>query len=56
MTTSREAGRLNGMMAKGVGGDVGKIRERMETRTNWIWKRDLGRQNAEAVALFEESL
>lgn len=56
VTTSREAGRLFGMEEVGVGGDLGKIRERMGGRMRWIWGRDLGRQNAEAVALFEESL
>lgn len=56
VTTSREAGLLNGMMAKGVGDDLEKIREKLATRTNWIWNRDLGKQNAEAIALFEESL
>lgn len=54
--TSREAGKLLGMMAEGVGGDLEKMRERLETRMRWIWNRDLERQNGEAVALFEESL
>ncbi len=56
VTTSREAGRLYGMMAEGVGGDLEKIRERTGRRMEWIWNRDLERQNGEAVALFEESL
>ncbi|CAD6572897.1 MAG: hypothetical protein ASARMPREDX12_005534 [Alectoria sarmentosa] len=54
--TSREAGRLFGMLTEGVGSDLGKIKERLETRMHWIWNRDLQKQNAEAVALFEESL
>lgn len=54
--TSREAGKLVGMLAEGVGSDLQKIRERLETRMHWIWNRDLEKQNAEAVALFEESL
>lgn len=54
--TSREAGRLVGMLTEGVGSDLGKIRERLETRMHWIWNRDLEKQNAEALALLEESL
>lgn len=54
--TSREAGRLVAMMAEGVGSDVEKIRDKLETRMHWIWNRDLEKQNAEAIALFEESL
>ena len=54
--TSREAGLLVSMLTEGVGSDLEKIRERLETRMHWIWNRDLERQNAEAVALFEESL
>lgn len=54
--TSREAGLLFGMLAEGVGTDLQKMRERLETRMHWIWNRDLGKQNADAVALFEESL
>ena len=56
VTTSREAGLLYGMMAKGVGGDLEKIRQKTQARKNWIWNRDMGKQNAEAIALFEESL
>lgn len=54
--TSREAGALFGMMAEGVGSDLQKIGERAQNRMHWIWNRDLGKQNSEAVALFEESL
>ena len=54
--TSREAGTLFGMMAEGVGSNLKKIGERTEMRMNWIWNRDLGKQNSEAIALFEESL
>lgn len=56
VTTSREAGKLFGMMTEGVGSDLQKIREKTETRMHWIWNRDLARQNEEAVALFEESV
>lgn len=54
--TSREAGELFGMMAKGVGSDLKKIAEQADTRMHWIWNRDLEKQNGEAIALFEESL
>lgn len=54
--TSREAGQLYGMVAEGVGDDLDKIRERIDARMNWIWNRDMGKQNGEAIALFEESL
>ena len=56
VTTSRESGILFAMKAKGVGEDFEKIKEKTETRMNWIWKRDLEKQNAEAIALYEESL
>ena len=56
VTTSREAGSLFAMMTEGVGDDLEKIKERSETRMHWIWNRDLGMQNAEAIDLFEESL
>ena len=55
VTTSREAGLLFAMKAKGVGDDLEKIKEKTETRTNWIWNRDMEKQNAEAIALYEES-
>ena len=54
--TSREAGRLLAMMEEGVGSDLEKIRERLETRMHWIWNRDMEKQNGEAIAIFEESL
>ena len=56
VTTSREAGLLFGMKGKGVGDDLEKIKEKLKTRMDWIWNRDLGKQNAEAIALYEESL
>ena len=55
VTTSREAGWLFGMQAKGVGEDLKKIKEKIETRMHWIWNRDLDKQNSEAIALYEES-
>ena len=54
--TSREAGLLFGMLTEGVGTDLDKIREKSMARMHWIWNRDLGKQNAEAIAVFEESL
>ncbi|KAI9817900.1 MAG: hypothetical protein M1827_001019 [Pycnora praestabilis] len=56
VTTSRETGDLLGMKLKGVDGDLKKMREKFETRLNWIWHRNILAQNQEAVELFEESL
>ena len=56
VTTSREAGLLFAMKAKGVGDNLEKIKEKTETRMNWVWNRDMEKQNAEAIALYEESL
>lgn len=56
VTTSRESGMLFAMKVKGVGEDFDKIKAKTETRMNWIWGRNLERQNAEAIALYEESL
>ena len=55
VTTSREAGFVFGMKAKGVGDTLEKMKEKLETRMKWIWNRDLEKQNAEAIALYEES-
>ena len=54
--TSREARRLVVMMEEGVGSDLEKIRERLETRMHWIWNRDMEKQNGEVIAISEESL
>ena len=54
--TSRESGRLLGMMLEGGGSDVQKMREHLKTRMHWIWHRDMVDQVREAEKLFEESL
>ena len=54
--TSRESGMLISMQTPGVGSDLEKIREKTETRMHWIWNRDIEKQNADALALFEEGL
>ena len=56
VSTSREAGQVFAMRAEGIGKDVEKMARNLETRMHWIWGRDLGAQNREAVRLFEESL
>ena len=35
--TSRRSEELMGMKAPGIGDDIVKMRERMQTRMNWIW-------------------
>ena len=54
--TSREYGKLLGMQSEGVGEDLEKMRENLETRLHWIWQRDQTAQVNSAVELFEESL
>ncbi len=56
VTTSREAGQLISMQLPGVGDDVEKMREKLETRMHWIWHRDVVAQNEDAVKLFEEAI
>ena len=56
VTTSREAGELIAMKLPGVGNDLRKMREKLETRMHWIWHRDMVAQNDEAIKKFEESL
>ena len=56
VTTSRESGELLGMKAPGVGSDLRKMREKLETRMHWLWNRDLVAQNAAAIKLLKESL
>ena len=55
VTTSRENGQLVTMGLPGVGDDIEKMREALETRMHWIWHRDLVAQNEAAVKLFEEA-
>ncbi|KAL9132105.1 MAG: hypothetical protein Q9217_000141 [Psora testacea] len=55
VTTSRQAGNLIAMKLDGVGPDKEKMRANLKTRMHWIWGRDLGSQNREAVKLFEEN-
>lgn len=54
--TSREFGRLLGMHLEGVGEDLEKMRELLETKMHWIWQRDQTAQLNGAVELFQESL
>ena len=54
--TSREFGILLGMQLEGVGEDLEKMREDLETRMHWVWQRDQTAQLNGAVELFEESL
>lgn len=56
VSTSREAGELFAMNQPGVGGDLNKMREKLETRMHWIWYRDLVAQNEAAVKLFDEAV
>ena len=56
VATRREAGEVFTMRGRGIGEDLAKMREDLETRMHWIWGRDLKSQNAEAVRLYEESI
>ena len=56
VATSREAGLLVSMQLPGVGDDLGKMKEKLDTRMHWIWHRDLTAQNQTALQLFEEGL
>ena len=40
-STSRESGQLMSMSQPGVGDDLDKMREKLDTRLQWIWDRDL---------------
>lgn len=55
VSTSRESGQLMSMRQPGIGDDVDKMREKLDTRMNWILRRDLVAQNETAVKLFQES-
>ena len=54
--TSLDAGRMLCFREPGVGDDLEKIKESLETRMHWVWNRDLKAQNEEVVRLFKESL
>lgn len=55
VSTSREAGQVISMKRPGVGENLDKMREDLETRLNWIWHRDLVAQNEAAIKVFEEA-
>lgn len=42
------------MQLPGVGDDVDKMKQYLDTSMHWIWDRDLVAQNEDAVKLFEE--
>lgn len=48
VTTSREAALLYEFQDDELGGDLEKIRQRLQTRYNWIWDEDLERQLRDA--------
>lgn len=56
VSTSRESGQLISMQQPGVGDNVDKMREELETRMHWIWHRDMVAQNEAAVKLFDEAV
>lgn len=56
VSTSRESGQLMSMQQSGVGDNVEKMREKLDTRMHWIWHRDLVAQNEAAVKLFDEAV
>ena len=56
VSTSREAGHLLSMSLPGVGDDLGKMKEKLDTRQQWIYDRDLVAQNEEAVQVFQASI
>lgn len=56
VSTSRESGQLMSMQQPGVGDNIEKMREKLESRMHWVWHRDLVAQNEAAIKLFEEAL
>lgn len=52
--TSRETGHMLSMQLPGVGDNVDKMKQYLDTSMHWIWDRDLVAQNEDAVKLFEE--
>ncbi|KAF6228837.1 hypothetical protein HO133_006948 [Letharia lupina] len=52
--TSRETGHMLSMQLPGVGDDVEKMKQYLDTSMHWIWDRDLVAQNEDAVKLFEK--
>ncbi|CAD6584842.1 MAG: hypothetical protein ASARMPREDX12_001769 [Alectoria sarmentosa] len=55
VSTSRESGQLLSMQQPGVGDDLEKMKEKLDTRMHWIWHRDMVAQNEAAIKLFEEA-
>ena len=54
VTTSREGGLLYEMQLPGVEDDLDKIKDRLNTRMNWIWDFDLQAHVDEAKELMAE--
>ena len=54
VSTSRESREMMSMQQAGVGGDVEKMREKLNSRMHWIWYLDMVAQNETAVKWFEE--
>ena len=44
------------MSLPGVGDDLDRMKDNLETRWDWIFDRDLVAQNEEAVRVFQESI
>lgn len=51
---SREQGKVLDMQGKGVGDDLGRLAEVLDTRVRWIWNEDLRGHREEAVQVFRE--
>ena len=56
VATSNELGEVMGMKFPGIGNDLKKVKENLDTRMHWIWHRNIVAQNIGAVRLLHESL
>ncbi|KAI9810361.1 MAG: hypothetical protein M1827_006328 [Pycnora praestabilis] len=54
VTTSRSAGQLYDFELEGIGDDIEKVKENLETRYRWIWDEDLDGELQRAKSLLGE--
>ncbi|KAG2413127.1 hypothetical protein HFD88_010686 [Aspergillus terreus] len=56
VATSREAGDLLTYRYPSIGDDIHKIKEKVDTRMDWVWNKNLIEQNQEALVVMKELL
>ena len=56
VATSRAAGELYSLRAKGIGDDPAKLKAALDSRMDWIWDKDIELEGKEALQTLERLL